>query len=173
MRIGTFFGGDSSVATQVQHIVDADADGFDSVWFGQVFGPDSMTVIAIAGERTSRIEIGTAVVPTFTRHPYVMAQQALTVQAATASRFVLGIGLSHKPVVEAMWGMSYDQPARHMQEYLSVMLPLLRDGRVTFSGEVYRTAANVRVPDATPLPVVIAALAPRMLKIAGELPTAP
>jgi F420-dependent oxidoreductase-like protein len=169
MRIGTFFGGDSTVESQVQHIVDAEADGFDNVWAGQVFGPDSMTVIALAGQRTTRIEMGTAVVPTFPRHPFVMAQQAMTVQAATGGRFVLGVGLSHKPVIENMWGMSYEHPARHMKDYLSVLLPLVREGRVAFSGEVYSTTAGIQVPGAAPVPVIIAALAPLMLQMAGEI----
>jgi F420-dependent oxidoreductase-like protein len=123
----------------------------------------------MAGPRTSRIELGTSVVPTYPRHPYVMAQQAMTVQAATHGRFTLGIGLSHAPVIEGMWGMSYDKPARHMREYLSVLRPLIDEGRVGFSGELYKTAAGLQVPGATPMPVLIAALAPMMLKVAGQL----
>src|SRR5207244_7287459 len=123
---------------------EAEQEGFDNVWFGQIFGTDSMTVIALAGARTSRIPMGTAVVPTYARHPCVMAQQALTVSAATGGRFVLGVGLSHHVVVENMWGLSYDRPARHMREYLSVLQPLLREGRVSFAGDVYKTAANLQ-----------------------------
>ncbi|MDP9238400.1 MAG: TIGR03564 family F420-dependent LLM class oxidoreductase [Chloroflexota bacterium] len=168
MRIGVMLG-EGGVESQVKQVVAAENDGFDNVWFGQVFGLDAMTVIAIAGGQTSRIEMGTSVVPTYARHPFVMAQQAMTVQAATGSRFVLGIGLSHQPVIEGMWGMSYEHPARHMKEYLSVLLPLVREGRVSFSGDVYRTAGAIRVPDMKPLPVMIAALAPRMLRLAGEM----
>jgi F420-dependent oxidoreductase-like protein len=98
-----------------------------------------------------------------------MAQQALTVQAATDGRFNLGIGLSHAPVVEGMWGLSYDKPAVHMREYLSVLLPLVREGRASFNGDLYRVNANVSVPDAKPMPVLIAALAPVMLRMAGEM----
>lgn len=169
MKMGIFFGGPQDVAAQVQAVIDAENDGFDSIWFGQIFGPDAMTVLAVAGSETSRIELGTSVVPTYTRHPHVMAQQALSVQAASNGRFNLGIGLSHAPVVEGMWGLSYDRPATHMREYLSVLLPLVREGRVSFSGEMYRVNASVSVPDAPPMPVMIAALAPVMLRMCGEV----
>jgi len=169
MKLAIFFGGPQDVAGQVQAVVDAERDGFEGIWFGQVFGPDAMTVLAIAGTKTSRIELGTSVVPTYPRHPHAMAQQALTVQAASNGRFNLGIGLSHAPVVEGMWGMSYERPAVHMREYLSVLLPLVREGRASFSGEMFRVNASVSVPDAKPLPVLIAALAPMMLRMCGEM----
>ena len=169
MRIAVFFGGTNDVQGQVDAVVEAEQDGFDGIWFGQIFGPDVLTVIAMAGEKTSRIELGTAVVPTYPRHPVLMAQQALTAQAATGGRFSLGIGLSHKPVVEAMWGLSYERPAAHMREYLSVLRPLLKEGRVSFSGEFFRVNATVQVVAAEPPPVLIAALAPVMLRLAGEV----
>jgi len=169
MRLAVSFGGTNDVHGQIQAVVEAEQDGFDGTWSEQIFGPDVLTVIAMAGEKTSRIELGTAVVPTYPRHPVVMAQQALTAQAATGGRFSLGIGLSHKPVVEAMWGMSYERPAAHMREYLSVLRPLLKEGRVSFSGEFFRVNATVQVVAAEPPPVLIAALAPVMLRLAGEV----
>lgn len=161
--------GPGTVQEQVEQIVAAEADGFDTAWLGQLMGIDALTVLAVAGPRTSRIELGVGVVPTFPRHPYVMAQQALTVQGATDNRLLLGIGVSHEIVIEAMYGLSYAHPARHMREYLSVLRPLIADGRVAFQGEMYRTAANLRVPGAGPIPVLVAALAPKMLRVAGEL----
>jgi len=172
MRIGLMLGdilGPSSVQDQVRQAVDAENDGFDTAWFGQLFGIDALTIAALAGAATSRIELGTGVIPTFPRHPYVMAQQALTVQGATNNRFVLGIGVSHEIVIKSMYGLSHDHPARHMKEYLSVLRPLLRDGRVGFQGQLYRTAANLAVPGAKPMPVLLAALAPKMLHLAGAL----
>ena len=82
------------------------------------------------------IGLGTGVVPVYGRHHQVMAQQALTVQAATGGRLTLGIGMSHQVVVEGLWGMSYDRPARYMGEYLDALLPMLavRDGRAPASG---------------------------------------
>jgi F420-dependent oxidoreductase-like protein len=169
MKIAEFAGGVPTVEGQVESVVAAENDGLDGIWFGQVFGPDVMTVLAMAGQKTSRIELGTCVVPTYPRHPHMLAQQALTVQVATNGRFNLGIGLSHAPVVEGMWGMSYARPAVHMREYLSVLLPLVREGRASFSGDFFRVNATVQVPVPRPLPVLIAALAPVMLRIAGEM----
>jgi len=176
MRIGIHYGGAASIESQlqsvdehVQRVVDAEEDGFDSIWLAQIFGADALTVIALAGPRTKRIEMGTGVVPTYPRHPFVLAQQALTVQAAAGGRLSLGIGLSHQPVIEGMWGLSYERPARHMREYLSVLRPLVEEGNVAFSGEVFRVQAGLQVPGAQPFPILIAGLAPVMLRIAGEL----
>jgi F420-dependent oxidoreductase-like protein len=164
-------GGDAApLEERIQRLINDENDGFEQAWFGQVFDMDSMTVIALAGQRTSRIRFGTSVIPTYPRHPFVMAQQALTTAAATGNRFDLGIGPSHHVVVENMWGMSYEKPARHVREYLSVLLPLVREGRVQFAGDVYKTMGALNVPGATPpLPVLISALAPMMLKLAGSM----
>ncbi len=169
MKLGLFYGGAQDVEGHIQGAVDAESDGFDSIWYGQIFGPDVLTVIALAGERTSRIQFGTSVVPTYLRHPTAMAAQAMTTQAATHGRFSLGLGLSHAPVVEGMWGLSYARPAVHMREYLTIVQALLKDGRASHSGEFFKVAAQVAIPGTTPPPVLIAALAPVMLKIAGTL----
>jgi F420-dependent oxidoreductase-like protein len=97
-----------------------------------------------------------------------MAQQAASAQDATGGRFVLGIGLSHQVVIESMLGMSFDKPARHMREYLSVLMPLLRDGAVSFQGELYAVRANLERPAGAP-PVLVAALGPTMLRLTGEM----
>jgi F420-dependent oxidoreductase-like protein len=171
MRIGLMHGDDGSQAIDaiVEQLVQEEHDGFDTAWFGQIFGADSMTIIAMAGPKTSRIEFGTAVIPTYTRHPFAMAQQARTVQAATGGRFTLGVGPSHHIVVENMWGMSYDKPAKHVREYLNVLLPLVRGGAVAYNGELYKTNAQMAVKDAKPLPVIVSALAPVMLNLAGAV----
>jgi len=171
MRIGLMHGdvGSFTIEEQIQQIVDEEKDGFDVAWFGQVFGGDSLTIIALAGQRAKKIQFGSSIIPTYTRHPFVMAQQAMTVQAALDGRFTLGIGPSHNVVVETVWGMSYEKPARHMREYLQVLVPLVRDGRVRHAGEVYRVAAQLSVTGMKPMPVLISALAPAMLKLAGTL----
>lgn len=143
-------------------------DGFASAWITQIFGLDALTALAVAG-RDVDIELGTGVVPTYPRHPQMLAQQALTTNAALGGRLALGIGLSHKPVVEQMWGLPFDKPARHMEEYLSVLLPLTREGKVSFDGEVFRVHAGIQVPGAQPFPVLLAALGPRMLTLAGAV----
>jgi 5,10-methylenetetrahydromethanopterin reductase len=172
MRIGTMIGevsahgsGLDAILAQVQR---AERDGLHSAWFPHIFGVDALTVAALAGRVTSRIELGTAVVPTFSRHPIAMAQQALTAQAAAAGRFALGIGLSHQIVIETMFGLSFAKPFTHMREYMAVLAPLIRSGACAFAGKEFRVHANVQVVGASPCPILLAALAPKMLTLAGS-----
>ncbi len=124
--------------------------------------------LAIAANGTSDITLGTAVVPTWTRHPQAMAAAALTTQAATGGRFVLGIGLSHQPAVEGHLHMAWEKPIRHMLDYLDVLQPLLEEGAVDTVGEVWSyTGSSVR-PTQQPPQVMLAALGEQMLKIAGR-----
>ena len=156
MRIGAMIGGREDLEGLVARTQELEAAGFDSVWMPNVFGLDAMGAFTVIGRETERIELGTAVVPTYPRHPVTMAQQALTVQAASGNRFALGIGLSHKFVIEDMWGMSFDRPARHMRDYLEALLPLLRGGEVNVENERYRIHATYGVPGAEPPPVLLA-----------------
>lgn len=168
MRIGLVIEAkdlDSGVAKVRQ----AAEDGFASAWFTQMFSFDAITMCAIAGREVAGIEVGTAVVPTFPRHPAALAMQAVTASLATGGRFSLGIGLSHQMVIEGMLGLSYDKPARHMREYLEVLLPLLREGKVDHQGDVFNVKAPVDAMGATPPPVLVAALGPKMLRLTGEL----
>jgi F420-dependent oxidoreductase-like protein len=97
----------------------------------------------------------------------VLAQQALTTQAATDGRLALGIGLSHQLVIEGMYGYSFDKPARHMREYLEILIPLIQSGNVSYTGETLSGRAGIEVKGATPCPVLLAALGTKMLKLAG------
>lgn len=173
MRIGVMIGGDGERRTLADIVSTAkrvEAAGLDDVWMANIFSHDAVSALAVVGRETDRIGLGTAVTPTYPRHPTALAQQALTTAAASGNRFTLGIGLSHKLVIEDMFGLSYAQPARHMREYLSVLLPLVRGETATFEGEQFRvTNVALDVPDADRLPVVVAALGPVMLKLAGEL----
>ncbi len=171
MRIGLFIGTMGAADTlqgQVRQSVEAESDGFDSFWTAQVAGVDALTLLALCGGATRAIELGTAVVPTYPRHPMALAQQALTAQAAAGGRLLLGIGLSHRPVVEERWGMSFRAPARHMDEYLTILQSLLSSGSVDFRGEHFSVSGEIaRIADSPPS-VCVAALAPRMLRMAGE-----
>ncbi|MEV0148981.1 MULTISPECIES: TIGR03564 family F420-dependent LLM class oxidoreductase [unclassified Nonomuraea] len=142
-------------------------DGFASAWLSHIFGLDALTALAVAGARTPGIELGTAVVPTYPRHPAALAQQAMTANAALGGRLVLGIGLSHQVVIENMFGYSFERPARHMAEYLDILLPAVRGEHVRAEGETLKADIRLSTPGAG-LPVLIAALAPRMLKLAGS-----
>jgi F420-dependent oxidoreductase-like protein len=166
--IGDVAGSPGGVDDLVAQARRAEADGFASGWFANIFGMDAILAAAICGRETSRIELGTAVVPTFPRHPIAMAQQALSAQAAARGRFALGIGLSHQVVIETMLGLSFQKPFSHMREYLAVLGPLIRSGSVQFAGDEFRVAASISVPTATPCPILVAALAPRMLALAGR-----
>ncbi|HUK68675.1 MAG TPA: TIGR03564 family F420-dependent LLM class oxidoreductase [Streptosporangiaceae bacterium] len=142
-------------------------DGFSSAWMANIFGFDALTAFAVAGSQVAEIELGTAVVPVYPRHPAALAQQALTTAAAVDGRLTLGIGLSHKIVIEDMYGYSFDRPARYMREYLSILLPLLDLERVDFTGEILRASIGLSVPYEGRVPVLLAALAPSMLRLAG------
>lgn len=168
MRLGLFHSENDLDRFVARCRTAADA-GFASVWTSQVSTLDALTAIAVAGREVDGIRFGTGVVPTYPRHPMMLAQQALTAQAATGGRLSLGIGLSHQVVVEGMWGYDFSKPARHMREYLSVLLPLAREGKVAFEGETVKGMGQVDVQGAAPFPVLLAALAPRMLHLAGAV----
>jgi 5,10-methylenetetrahydromethanopterin reductase len=171
MRIGLFAGatGDTSVGLTglVALARDVEARGFDTLWLPNIFGMDAVGACAIAGWETQRIELGTAVTPTYPRHPAALAQQAMTTQLACGDRFALGIGLSHQLVIEGMYGLSYDKPARHMAEYLQILTPLLQGKGVQFEGDQLTAKLALDIPGAGEVPLLVAALGPAMLKLAG------
>jgi F420-dependent oxidoreductase-like protein len=155
------------IAEEVRQLRDS---GFHTASAAQIFGYDALTMLAVVGAEVPDIELMTAVVPTYPRHPIVLAAQALTVQAATSGRLALGIGLSHQLVVEGVFGYSFDRPVHHMHEYLQALLPLLRGEPAQFVGDTVRatTLGPIEI-DAPAPPVLLAALGPRMLAIAGSL----
>jgi 5,10-methylenetetrahydromethanopterin reductase len=157
------------LAQMVDHAAEAEAAGFSSYWVAQLAAPDALTVIAIMGTRTSTIEIGTAVIPTWPRHPLMLAGQALTVQELIGNRLALGIGLAHKASVESTFRIPFATPAKHMDEYLSVLLPALTERKVSFAGDIWSGEAEAiaGVPGAEPPAVLLAAMGPRMLRLAG------
>jgi F420-dependent oxidoreductase-like protein len=133
-----------------------------------IFGMDALTALAVAGSQVPGIEVGTAVVPTYPRHPAALAQQARTVAAAVDGRLVLGIGLSHKIVIENMFGYDFGRPVLHMREYLAVLLPLLDGQQASFTGVTVRANIGLTTPSPGRVPVVVAALGTQMLRLAGE-----
>ncbi|GAA3834027.1 TIGR03564 family F420-dependent LLM class oxidoreductase [Sphaerisporangium flaviroseum] len=172
MRIGLYLNessGPDAIAKMGEKIARAADDGFASAWVSNIFGLDALTALAVAGSQVPGIELGTAVVPTYPRHPAVLAQQALTTGTALGGRLALGIGLSHQIVIENMYGYSFDKPARHMREYLSVLMPLMRGESVDFDGETIKAHLGLNTPRVGEVPVLIAALAPMMLRLAGGM----
>ena len=145
--------------------------GFTSLWSSQIFGPDTLTVLAIIGRELRDLDLGTAVVPVQPRHPSMLAAQARTVQQAIGGRLSLGVGLSHQVVVEGLWGISFDRPASYMREYLEALGPMLRGEKVAVKGERVSAVSmgplgpkEVDAPD-----LLVAALGPKMLELAGTL----
>lgn len=171
MRIGIMTG-DSGRNNTIDALVargqEIERRGFASMWMANIFALDAILTLAIVGRETKRIELGTAVVPTYPRHPAAMAQEAMTANMAAGGRFALGIGLSHKLVIEDMFGLSYEKPARHMREYLEVLAPLMRGEAVKYAGEVYRVSTTLTVA-APPPALLVAAMGDAMLKLTGEL----
>jgi F420-dependent oxidoreductase-like protein len=189
MDIGVMVGGTglAAIVEAVREVADA---GVRRVWIPQVFGIEALTAIAVAGREVPDIELGTAVVPTYPRHPFVLAGQALTTSAALTrgtggvpptraagaatdgTRLHLGIGLSHQLVIEGMLGLAFEKPALHMREYLSALRPALDGQPVAVAGETLRATTlmgPLRVDDAGPVPILVAALGPALLRVAGEL----
>jgi F420-dependent oxidoreductase-like protein len=170
VKIGVLFDTEQSFDRMVDQVASLRDAGIESAWASQIFAYDALTALAAIGREVSDIEFGTAVVPSFPRHPVMLAAQALTVQAATSGRLTLGIGLSHQVVIENVFGMSFDRPARHMREYLSILMPLLEGEQASFTGETLKASTfgplQIRAPAP---PVLVAALGSTMLGIAGRM----
>lgn len=170
MRIGINDGtlNNGTLDQVIENARTAEAQGFATYWVSQIFGHDAMTTLSLVGREVPRIELGIAVVPTYPRHPMQMAQQALTTNAAVGGRFTLGIGLSHQPVVEGMWGYPFDKPVRHMREYLSSLMPLLENQSVRFEGETITARGDITVAGGERPSVMLAALGEQMLKLTAK-----
>ncbi|MGZ6928880.1 MAG: LLM class F420-dependent oxidoreductase [Acidimicrobiia bacterium] len=169
MRISIFAGELPTLDAAVAAAKQVEAEGFHGFHVPQIFGLDALTLLAVVGREVPRVELGTGVVPTYPRHPLMLAAQALTTQMASDGRLMLGIGLSHQVVIESMLGLSFEKPARHMREYLDVLMPLLRGEPAATAGETISTNASLNITGVAPPPVLVAALGPVMLKLAGRV----
>lgn len=171
MRVGLFSwtirGG--SVDSLIDEVIQAEVAGFHSYWAPQVMGHDAVTLLAAAAGRTTRIELGTAVVPIQPRHPLVLAQQAATASALAGGRLCLGIGLSHRDVIESMYGLDFSNGTARMREYLEVLVAARDDARIDHDGALYRCRTRLPIAEALPFPILVAALGPKLLGLAGRL----
>jgi F420-dependent oxidoreductase-like protein len=170
MRIG-LTGGGRSVDEVVQQAKQAEAEGFTSLWYASLVTGDPLVAIAVAGRETARIELGTAVLQTYPCHPLLQANRvASVIDAMRRSGFTLGIGPSHEPLIRGVFGLSYDHPGRSTEEYLRILTGALRGETVDFDGADWSAHTAGRMARlAHPVPVLVSALGPRLLRVAGEL----
>lgn len=169
MRIG-LTGGGATVDKVVHQAKQAEADGFTSLWYASVVTGDPLVAMAIAGRETSTIELGTAVLQTYPCHPLLQANRAASVVDAMGRRgLTLGIGPSHEPLVRGVFGLSYDHPGRNTEEYVRILSALLDGESVDFEGADWTAHTGGRaVPPVHRVPVLVSALGPRLLRVAGQ-----
>ncbi|HXY91507.1 MAG TPA: TIGR03564 family F420-dependent LLM class oxidoreductase [Acidimicrobiia bacterium] len=170
MKIG-LNGAASTVDRMVEQAVEAESDGFATLWYPSAVQGDPLVAIALVGRATTRIELGTSVLQTYTSHPALMANRAQSVAGAMGrAGFTLGIGPSHEPVIEGSFGLSFEHAGRHTEEYVTILCALLRGEAVEFHGEEYdvRLGAPPGAGD-PPVPVLVAALGPRLLRVGGAV----
>tara|TARA_B100002052_G_scaffold102605_1_gene94706 strand:- start:119 stop:1012 length:894 start_codon:yes stop_codon:yes gene_type:complete len=167
MELG-IFGSSRNIDDLKKQVQEANNLGYSTFWTPQIFNLDALTALAVIAESVEDIRLGTSVIPTYPRHPMMLAQQALTVNQVSDGRLDLGIGLSHKPVVEGMWGISFDAPVGHMSDYLQILMALLHDGTISYGGKHLTSRGGIDVPADAP-PVLVAALGPQMLKLVGRV----
>ncbi|MFG1694333.1 TIGR03564 family F420-dependent LLM class oxidoreductase [Nonomuraea sp. NPDC049309] len=170
MKLGiALLTGGSDLDTLLEQVRTAREAGFDSAFFNQFASLDAISVAALAGRLNPGMEVGTAVAHIYARHPYALAEQALAANAISGGTFTLGIGPSHKHMVEDLYGVPYERPAAHVRDYLTALRPLLRGEPVDHRGETLSVKGRLTPPGAVAPPVLLSALGPVMLRIAGEL----
>jgi F420-dependent oxidoreductase-like protein len=170
VRIG-LTGGGGTVDKVVAQAERAEAEGFNSLWYASVVTGDPLVAMAIAGRQTSRIELGTAVLQTYPCHPLLQANRiASVVDAMSRPGFTVGIGPSHQPLIEGVYGYRYDHPGRNTAEYVTILTRLLAGEPVDVDGTDWKahTAGRV-VPPIHGVPVLVSALGPRLLRLAGAV----
>src|SRR5579872_5179007 len=159
-----------SLEESVNRAREAERLGYESVWVTQLpDARDAALVLAAYAAATQWIRLGTAVLPIYTRHPTAMAQMAATLDEMSAGRFILGLGVSHRVTVESMWGMKLEHPAGAMREYVSILRASFRDGAASEDGTIFSSHWSYSAPRRADLPIMLAALGPQMLELAGEV----
>ena len=162
----SILGFDASLEAIKANVERTNREGFSGYWMPNAAGYDALTALAAVGPGID-MRLGSAVVPIHPRHPVALAQQALTVNRVLDGNLALGVGLSHRLFVERSWGLSFDRPVAYMAEYLEILVPLLEERRAFVRGERLSMRGELEI-DAPACPVLVAALGPRMLKLAGR-----
>jgi F420-dependent oxidoreductase-like protein len=169
-RLGVFSSVGSSLDTAIERARLAEQLGLESVWVNQLPGSrDAAVVLAAYAQATSRIGLGTGVLPIYTRHPTKMAQMAATLDELSGNRFILGIGVSHRITVESMWGLKLENPVEAMREYVAILRSSFVEGSANLDGKYFTAHFAYQGKYRADLPIMISALNPRMLELAGEV----
>ena len=166
-RVGLVVDG-ANAASAVKTIVAAEAAGVRQIWMVQPpSGPDTLTTLSAAATKTSTIRLGTSIVPTYPRHPLVLAQQALSLYDIAPGRLRLGIGPSHQAIIEGIYGLSQTTPLAHLREYVKVLRAALWEGKVDHHGQFFNVV--ITLPRTTKTPVLISTLGKKAFELAGEI----
>jgi len=169
-RLAAFSPAVRTLEESVSRARDAERLGYESVWVTQLpDARDAALVLAAYAAATQRVRLGTGVLPIYTRHPTAMAQMAATLDEMSGGRFILGLGVSHKVTVESMWGLKLEHPVEAMREYFSIVRSSLRDGSASYNGTHFSAHWAYSGPRRGEMPLMISALSPRMLELAGEI----
>jgi F420-dependent oxidoreductase-like protein len=165
--VGLIVNGTNAAAT-IKTIVAAETAGVKQIWMVQPpWSPDVLTTLAAAAIKTSIVRLGTSIIPTYPRHPVVLAQQVLALHDIAPDRLRLGIGPSHRAIVEDIYGLPQTTPLVHLREYVKVLQSILRDGRVDHHGEFYNIV--IEFPRTAQIPVLISTLGKKAFQLAGEI----
>jgi F420-dependent oxidoreductase-like protein len=161
--------GKTALSAVLGEVRTAATHGIHSVWWAERDSLDALTVAALAGTANPGLTVGTAVVTTYPRHPLTLASQVMTVQAATGGRLILGLGPGRRQRIETVFGLDASGPVGHTKEFLAALLPLLRGQRVAMDGDTITARGQLGIPAIEPPVVLLAALGPKMLRLASEL----
>lgn len=156
-----------TAASMLQAVVQAEQAGVSKVWLTTGAGPDGLTVFAASAVKTQKVAMGTAIVPTYPRHPLAVAQQTADIAQFAPGRFTLGLGPSHAAVMEGRYGIPYKRPLGHLREFVAVVTSLLRGQQTDFEGEHFKVHA--KLTQGAQVPVIISALRPTSFALAGEI----
>jgi F420-dependent oxidoreductase-like protein len=169
-RLAAFVDAVKTLDESIGRVKAAERLGYEAVWVTQLPNArDASLVLATYANATERVGLGTGILPIYTRHPTAMVQMAATLDEISGGRFILGIGVSHKVTVESMWGLHLDSPVDAMREYLDIVRTSLRDGGCAIDGKYFSAHWTYSGPRRPEMPLLISALNPRMLDLAGEL----
>jgi F420-dependent oxidoreductase-like protein len=168
MKLSLYVGETRDLERSLAAIVDAERRDLHGVWLPGGLALDTLTVLALACGRTERIRLGAGIAYAWPRHPLVLAQQALTLAAASGGRFELGIGTGHRRMMEQAFGLPWEQPVERMLEYGAILRDLLEQGQASRQGRHYRVEATLWLAERAPARIVVGALAEQMCAAAGS-----